>query len=49
MTTQNTKSIRISAATYRELEKMGTLSESFDSVIRELLRSKEKRGIFNQE
>jgi predicted CopG family antitoxin len=48
MNTENTKSIRISAATYRDLEKLGTLSDSFDSVIRELLRSREKRGAFTR-
>jgi len=38
---QSGKTIRVSEATYNELASQGTLSETFDSVIRKLLQEKE--------
>ena len=45
MCKQNTINIRVSFDTYEDLENVGTLADSFDSLIRELLTShKKKRG-----
>ena len=49
MRKQNTKNIGVSLDTYEDLEKVGTLADSFDLVIRELLTShKKKRGAFTE-
>jgi predicted CopG family antitoxin len=37
------KTIRISEETYRELASQGTLSETFDTVIKKLLQGKESK------
>ena len=37
MKNYETKSIRVTKETYEELSKLGTLNDSFDSVIRKLL------------
>jgi predicted CopG family antitoxin len=42
MCTNNTKTIRISNDTYTALQKLGTLSDSFDSVIKRLIGSQEE-------
>jgi predicted CopG family antitoxin len=44
MQTKATKTIRISVGTHQDLEKLGTLADSFDSVIQELLNSFKKNG-----
>jgi predicted CopG family antitoxin len=41
---ENTKIIRVSRETYKNLEKLGTLTDSFDSVIQRLLASHNKKG-----
>lgn len=38
------KSIKISEETYRKLARLGTLEDSFDSVISKLLESHQGRG-----
>lgn len=49
MCKQNTINIRVSLDTYEDLENVGTLADSFDSLIRELLTShKKKRGAFTE-
>jgi predicted CopG family antitoxin len=40
----NTKTIRVSIETYKNLENLGTLADSFDSVIKRLLTSLNKKG-----
>jgi predicted CopG family antitoxin len=40
---RSTKIIRVSCETYKNLEKLGTLADSFDSVIQRLLTSENKR------
>jgi len=40
-----TKTIRISNETYQELSKQGNLSETFDSVIKNLIRQNQKRDV----
>jgi predicted CopG family antitoxin len=44
MSKQFTKTIRISSATHKDLEKLGTLKDTFDSVIRRLLSSQSKNA-----
>jgi predicted CopG family antitoxin len=39
---QSGKTIRVSYETYKELANQGTLSETFDSVIRKLLQKQEE-------
>jgi predicted CopG family antitoxin len=39
-----TKNIRISTEVYRDLSKLGTLEDTFDSVIRNLLANQENSG-----
>jgi predicted CopG family antitoxin len=50
MSNKSTKTIRVSLGTYKDLEKLGTLADSFDSVIQGLLTSNKKnRGVFTEE
>jgi predicted CopG family antitoxin len=50
MSTKTTKTIRVSFGTYKDLERLGTLADSFDSVIQGLLAScKKNRGVFTEE
>jgi predicted CopG family antitoxin len=42
MSKQFTKTIRVSSATYEDLEKLGNLGDTFDSVIQRLLTSQSK-------
>lgn len=44
MSTKSTKTIRVSFETHEDLEKLGTLADSFDSVIQGLLTSYKKNG-----
>jgi hypothetical protein len=50
MTTKSTKTIRVSFGTHEDLERLGTLADSYDSVIKGLLTSyKKNRGVFTKE
>lgn len=50
MSNEFTKTIRVSLVTYKNLEKLGTLGDTFDSVIQGLLASHNKnRGVFTEE
>lgn len=49
MSNQFTKTIRVSFGTYKDLEKLGTLADSFDSVIRQLLTSHKKKEVSSEE
>jgi predicted CopG family antitoxin len=50
MDTKSTKTIRVSYGTHEDLEKLGTLADSFDSVIQGLLASYKKNGgVFTKE
>ena len=40
----NTKTIRVSFDTYKNLERLGTLADSFDTVIQKLLTSHNHKG-----
>jgi hypothetical protein len=42
--TRSTKTIRISVETHQDLAKLGTLADSFDTVIQELLIVYRKKG-----
>jgi predicted CopG family antitoxin len=44
MHTRSTKTIRISVETHQDLAKLGTLADSFDTVIQELLIVYRKKG-----
>jgi predicted CopG family antitoxin len=49
MYTRATKTIRISQGTHKDLQKLGTLEDSFDSVIQGLLAlQKKNRGVFTE-
>lgn len=50
MSKKATKTIRVSYTTHEDLEKLGTIADSFDSVIRGLLASyKKNEGVFTKE
>jgi predicted CopG family antitoxin len=46
MSNKSTKTIRVCFGTYKDLEKLGTLADSFDSVIQRLLTSDKKNKVF---
>jgi predicted CopG family antitoxin len=45
MDKRSTKIIRVSCETYKNLEKLGTLADSFDSVIQRLLTFENKKEV----
>lgn len=49
MATKSTKTIRVSFGTHENLEKLGTLADSFDSVIQGLLTYRKNGGVITEE